>query len=125
MGPVELAIRAGLAPPVALATPAQDKPFTVEAFNDRGMVLLLGKQEARTPISWPCLEGIIEYLRGRSWVRLGSKFEVDADPDTLDAYLKTCIKRATAAWVAAVLEAAGVVEIRRERPVTARLSRGF
>ena len=56
---------------------------------------------------------------------IGSKFDVGSDIGTLDAYLKGCFKRATAAWVAAVLESAGVIEIRLTRPAEVRLRPGF
>lgn len=56
---------------------------------------------------------------------IGSKYETTADPGTLDGYLKGCIKRATAGWVAAVLESADVVEIDRGRPARVRLNPAF
>jgi hypothetical protein len=88
-------------------------------------VLLLGVQRAWTPIRWSCLEGVPEFLRGRGWVPIGSVFAIEGSDDTLDGYLKTCLKRATAGWVAVVLERAGVVDIDRERPARVRLSGGF
>jgi len=40
----------------------------------------------------------------------------------LDGYLKRCIKRQTANYVAVVLERAGVLELDRERPARVRLT---
>ena len=57
----------------------------------------------------------------REWVPIGSKYETTADARTLDGYLKGYMKRATAGWVAAVLERAGVIEIDRSRPARVRL----
>ena len=124
-GPVEAAVRAAIAAGTQLTTPAQGKPFSVAQVDGRGIVLLLGKEEARTPLSWQCVEGIATFLRARGWVEIGSRFDTAADPSTLDGYLKRHIKRATAGWVAAVLEHAGVVEIDRGRPARFRLNAGF
>lgn len=85
------------------------------------MVLLLGEQEAWTALTWSCLEGVIPFLARRGWVEVGSRYDVTGSPDTLDGYLKGCTKRATAGWVAAVLERAEVLEIDRSRPVRVRL----
>ena len=125
MGPVERAIRSRIRAPFELSTPARGAPFVVQRITDRGIVLLLGEHRAYTPLSWECLEGIADYLRGRGWMKIGSKYAVTADPDTLDAYLKRCIKTATAGWVAAVLEYVGVVGINRSRPATVRLEAGY
>jgi hypothetical protein len=124
-GPVEQAVRATVAPGERLRTPSQGAPFTVRSVDRRGVVLLLGKQETATPISWPILEGVTEFLIGRGWVPIGSVFDTQADDRTLDGYLKRHIKRATAGWVAALLERAKVVQIDREQPSKVRLASGF
>jgi len=97
----------------------------VARLDPQHLVLLLGRNEVWTPISWTCLEGVPDFLRGRGWVVIGSKYVTSGDPDTLDGYLKDFIKRATAGWVAAVLEHAGVVEIDRGRPARVRLTSTF
>ena len=125
MGPVERVVRAAYQPPVRLVTAARGAPFVLKAIRRDGLVILLGRQEAHTPITWECLEGVPNFLRGRGWVRIGSRFETDADPGTLDEYMKGCIKRATAGWIAAFLEGAGVVEIFRGRPTRVRLRPGY
>ncbi len=89
------------------------------------LVLLLGANQAHTPLPWSCLEGIPDFLRDRGWVRTGSKFSTDADEGTLDAYLKKCLKRSTANWVAEVLRRAGVVEISAATPVSLKLNAGW
>ena len=84
-------------------------------------LILLGVKEARTSLSWSCIEGVRPFLAGRSWVPIGSRYETVADRRTLDGYLKGCIKRATAGWVAALLERAGIIEIDRQPPARVRL----
>ena len=121
---VERAVRANLSEGERLHTPAQAAAFTIARLDHDALVLLLGKKEAWTPIAWSCLEGIPEFLRGRGWVLIGSVFSTSSEPGSLDSYLKTCLKRATAGWVAVVLERAGVVEIDRTRPVRVRLAAG-
>jgi hypothetical protein len=125
MGPVERAIKRTFTPPVFLTTLSRSAPFVLEKFTLQGLVLLLGAQQTATPITWECLEGLPDYLRGRGWVRIGSKYEMTADLGTLDAYLKGCIARATGGWVAAVLEEAEVLDLLRGRPAEVRLRRGF
>ena len=125
MGPVTRAITSNIHPGDKLHTPAQGAEFEVTQIDGDGIVLLLGKKQAWTPLRWDCLEGVPVFLRGKGWVDIGSKFDTSADPSTLDGYLKNCIKRATAGWVAVVLERSGVVEIDRGRPARVRLSRSF
>jgi hypothetical protein len=43
-------------------------------------------------------------------------------PAGLDEYLKEFLKRATASWVAALLEHAGVLSIDRSRPTHVKLN---
>ena len=97
----------------------------VRALVVSGCVLLLGAGQWRTPLSWECMEGAAGFLRGRGWTIVGSSYEVEGDPNTLDGYLKGCIYRATANWVARVLEKAGVVELDGQRPLSLRLRQGY
>ena len=123
-GQVQRAIRAAVPSGARLSTPARGAPFVVARVDDRGIVLLLGEQQAWTPLTWDCLEGIVPFLAGKGWVEIGSRYETRVDPNTLDGYLKGCLKRATAGWVAAVLERSGLVEIDRRRPARVRLAGG-
>ena len=125
MGPVERAVRRHTAAGMRLLTPTGRGSFVVERIDGDGIVLLLGAQEAWTRLSWACLEGAGRFLSDRSWVRIGSVYSTAADPHTLDGYLKHHVKRATAGWVAALLERAEVVEIDRTRPATVRLAPTF
>jgi len=125
MGPVERAIRGSVAPGETLVTPTGRGQFVVERMDDVGLVLLLGKGRWWTRLTWRCLEGIVPYLARRSWVMIGSRYDTHAYPETLDGYLKGCVKRATAGWVAVVLERAGIVDVDRSRPVRVRLRRGI
>jgi hypothetical protein len=85
------------------------------------VVLLLGEKEAWTPLPWRALEGVPDLLRGRGWVPIGSVYATTSTAGTLDAYLKGFLKRATAGWVAVVLEEAGVLTIDRSRPSRVQL----
>jgi hypothetical protein len=50
-----------------------------------------------------------DFLRGRGWVLIGSIYSTDSTPGSLDEHLKGFLKRATAGWVAVVLETAAVI----------------
>jgi len=52
-------------------------------------------------------------------------YSVDSQAGSLDEYLKRFLSRATAGWVAAVLERADVLEIDRSRPARVRLGPGW
>ncbi len=120
-GRVRRAVVERLRPGQRLGTVPTGAPFVVHMIDSAGIVLFLGAQEAWTRISWACLEGIVPFLSGRGWVKVGSRYETAGEPSTLDGYLKGCIKRATAGWVAAVLEAAGIMDVDRSRPTKVRL----
>jgi hypothetical protein len=121
-GPIERAIRANVRSGATLTTPARGAPFTVATIDGRGVVLLLGAQEAQTRFTWHALEGVWDLLAGGGWLTIGTSFTSSATPGTLDAYLKLHVRRATAGWVAALLEAAGVVQIDRRPPARIRLA---
>jgi hypothetical protein len=121
-GPVERAVRGTVRSGDVLSTPVGGRPFEVARVNADGVVLLFGEKRTPTPFRWPVLEGVLEFLRGKEWVEIGSSFSNDARPGTLDEYLKKegHIRRATAGWVAVLLEEAGVVKIDRRRPARVR-----
>lgn len=115
-GRVEQAVRASVAPGEPLNTPTGRGAFSIARYTTEGLVLLLGAKEAWTPLPWTALEQIPDLLRGRSWVRIGSSYSTDAVAGSLDEHLKRFLARATAGWVAVVLERAGVLEIDRSPP---------
>lgn len=121
VGPIERRIRNTCSPGLVLSTPTGRGQFSIARIDDDGIVLLLGAKEAWTPLSWEWIEGIGKFLASGEWFPIGSKYESSADLGTLDAYLKGYLKRATAGWVAVVLEHAGVVEIDRRPPARVRL----
>ncbi len=121
MGSVQRAVRASVKPGKELRTPTGRGVFTVASYSDDALVLLLGEKGAWTPLPWIALEEVPDLLRGRGWVPIGGSYDVAGTPGTLDAHLKQYLKRATAGWVAVVLEAAGVVELDRARPARVRL----
>ncbi len=121
---VEHAIRTSVVAGSRLPTPTGQAAFLVDELRPDCLVLLLGEKRAYTPLAWECLEGIPGFLRGRGWVLIGANRHLPGDASTLDGYLKTCMKRQTANYVAVVLERAGVVEIDRTRPARVRSLQG-
>lgn len=122
---VEAAVRGAVSPGDRLATPSGRGQFTVARFTSDGLVLLLGEKEAWTPLPWQALEQIPDLLRDRGWVLIGSVYSTGSAPGSLDEHLKKFLKRATAGWVAVVLEKAGVVTVDRARPARVRLRPGW
>lgn len=124
-GPVETAVRRAVHPEDQLATPSGRGRFTVADYTPDGLVLLLGEKEAWTPLPWQALEQIPDFLRGRGWVLIGSVYSTGSPEGSLDEHLKTFLKRATAGWVAVVLEKAEVITIDRARPARIKLRLGW
>jgi hypothetical protein len=87
--------------------------------------LLLGEKMAWTPLPWRALEQVPDFLRGRGWVLIGSVYSMDSQPVSLDEHLKRFLKRATAGWVAVVLERAAVITVDRSRPARIKLRLGW
>jgi hypothetical protein len=48
---------------------------------------------------------------------IAGSYSISSKPGSLDKHLKRSVNRATAAWIAGVLETAGVVTIDRGRPI--------
>ena len=65
MGPVQQALRRTFTAPVTLHTLGQGKEFALAGVDREGIVLLLGRNRARTRLSWECLESIPVFLRSR------------------------------------------------------------
>lgn len=122
--PVQQSIRATITPGATLRTAARGAPFVVERIDSNGMVLLLGATNVPTSFDWRCLEGIPSFLRGKGWVEVGSRYG-PAETGTLHDYMLGCVNRATANWIAKVLEVAGVVELDGGRPLRVRLRADF
>jgi hypothetical protein len=91
----------------------------VAALTPSALVLDLA-EKWRTSIPWTCLEGIVPFISVRERVPIGSRYQTGGIEGTLDGYLKAYVNRATAAWIAAVLESAEIVEIDRRPPATVR-----
>ena len=124
-GLVEQAVRSAVSPGQRLSTPSGRGTFSVARYPADKIVLLLGEKEAWTPIPWHALEAVPEFLRGRSWVPIGSTYSTQAIEGTLDGHLKGYIARSTGGWVAVVLEMAGVIQINRSRPARVKLLGGW
>jgi hypothetical protein len=108
-----------------LATPSGRGQFSVAEYTGYGITLLLGEKQAWTPLPWQALEQVPDLLRGRGWVLIGSVYSTDSTPGSLDAHLKTFLKRATAGWIAVVLEKAGVITSDRTPPARIKLRPGW
>jgi hypothetical protein len=124
-GMVEDAIRGAVTPGDVLATPSGRGHFSLAPFTTDDLVLLLGEQQWRTPLPWHALEEIPDFLRGRDWAPIGSLYSNDSLPGSLDEHLKNYERRATAGWVAVILEKAAVVQIDRVRPARIKLRPGW
>ena len=122
-GIAETAIRDKLHNGQRLGTPSQGAPFVIERIDNRGVVLLMGQKETQTPFNWKVLEGALDFLKQKGWVPIGSVYENAAASGTFDEYLKGHIQRATAGWVSSLFEAAGLVQIDRNRPSRVRAIR--
>lgn len=116
------AIARAVSPGLRLRTPAEGKPFEVQTVDASGVVLLLGQQREYTRLTWGCLEGALAFIGERGNVRIGTIFSVESDPESLDGYLKQCVKRATASWVASLFEHANLVT-NRPSPTCSRSNR--
>ena len=122
---VETAVRAAITPGDVLATPSGRGQFTIARYTTDSLVLLLGENEARTPLPWRALEEIPDFLRGRNWVLIGGVYSTGSRQGSLDEHLKRYKKTVTAGWVAVVLEKAAVITIDRSRPAQIKLRAGY
>jgi hypothetical protein len=117
---IEPAVRSAVRAGSQLSTPSGRGQFVVRDIDTQGVVLLLGAGQYPVHLPWTCLEGVTSVLASGDWVPIGSSYRSVGEEGTLDGYLKGCTKTATAGWVAALLEAAGLVEIDRSRPARVR-----
>jgi hypothetical protein len=124
-GPVEKAVRGAVSPGDQLSTPSGRGRFTVARCTADGLVLLLGEKQAWTPLPWRALEEVPDFLRGRDWVLISGVYSTGSRQGSLDEHLKRFLKRATAGWVAVVLETAAVITIDRSPPARVRLCPGW
>jgi hypothetical protein len=124
MGPVEQAIRARFpAGQATLETLSRGARFELR-WDEKGILVYLGKQRTPSRLAWRCLEGVPSHLRGQGWMLAGGMNTVAGEPGTLDEHLKKCVKVNTSRWIARVLRDAGVVDIRTD-PIEVRLASRF
>src|SRR5688572_30142915 len=90
-GQVEAAVRSTIAEGESLPTPTGRAEFVVSKVTGRGVVLELGKQRTATSIAWSCLEGAADFLRGRSWIPIGSTetWQATQAPSTIHEEART------------------------------------
>ena len=124
-GRAEDAIRAAVTPGDVLATAPTRGHFTIGHRTPDALILPPGEKEARTPLPRRALEEIPDFLHGRDWVLIGSVYSTGSAQGSPDKHLKRHLKRATAGWVAAVLEKAAVITIDRSRPAHIRPRPGW
>ena len=124
-GVVETAIRELIAPGAILRTVPKRAPFEVRELSERALVLLFGRMKTRTNISWSCLESTMRLLTHGDWVEIRSVHDTTGVPGSLDGHLKSNggPRRTVGGYVAAVLEAAGIVEVDTSKPARVRLSK--
>jgi hypothetical protein len=123
MDDVEGAIRKHLSPGQQLFTDAGRKPFLVGEINEIALVLLVGKQRTRTTVRWAQLLAALDELPHHQWIEVGSRYNVHADPKTLDGALKKhVVKRAIANYVATVPVSAELAEVDGGRPLRIKLT---
>ena len=123
MKAVETAIR-HVNPKTLFTVPAGAR-FEVHNRSRVGVELLFGKSKTRTLIQWTCLEGIPAFLNTKDWVEIGAIQNVTVKPETLEAYLRTCLPRSTGEYVAALLAATQIVDVDPRRPAKVRLKKGW
>jgi hypothetical protein len=117
MGPVESAIRRSPQVRQPLFTPAQQQRFTVDTIDEEGVTLRIGRLGTRTSFTWETLEGIRRRFMDEEWIVIGGGHNAVGVPGTLDGEVKRVVNRDAAGHLASLLEAAGVVELDRHRPV--------
>lgn len=121
-GLVEERLRNKIKPGKKLTTPARNSPFKMTAFSDKGVVLSVGERAARATLPWPCLEALPRFLVGRGWVPLSGAFDPQTSSGTLETHLLAYGSTVSPGALAALLEAAEIVELDAERPAKVRLS---
>ena len=91
--PVEAVIRQMR--PRTLFTDPGGARIEVDNLAPDAVELLFGGSKTRTVIRWTCLEGIPAFLHEKGWVEIGATHSVTVKPGTLEAYLRTCLRRCT------------------------------
>lgn len=119
-GPVQRAIRDAVQPGELLATASGRSEFSVAEYTAEACVLAVGPKRVRRPVPWPALEGAAAWLAGRDWTPVGSSFGGEPVPGTLDAHLRSTVRRSVAGWVAVLLVRAGLAEA-EQRPLRVRV----
>lgn len=103
-------MRAAVRPGELLKTPTGRGTFIVAGTPEKDSSSSPARTRRGRRYRGPPWRRSTDLLPGRSWVRIGSPYSTDAAEGTLDAHLKRFLARATAGWVAVVLERAGVLE---------------
>ena len=123
MGIIEAAIRKTVRPGMRLGTVPRRAPFEVQELSEDAVVLLFGDRKTRTVISWSCLENLMQLLIRPGWVEIRAVHDTTGVSGSLDGCIKSNggPRRTVGGYVAAVLEAAEVVDVDLNRPAKVRL----
>ena len=123
MGFVEANVRKFVEPGMMLGTVPRRASFEVLELAADDIVLLFGKKKTRTVISWSCLEKTMQFMAHRDWIEIRSVHDTTGVPGSLDGYIKSNggPKRTVGGYVAAILEAAGIVDVDTHSPAKIRL----
>ena len=98
------------------------KEFKIVHINSEKIIVETGKKPSRLKIPVSALEEIPDFLRGKGWVKIGAIHEISSNEVSLDSFLKKYSHGTSlAAYVAPLLELAGIAEICRLRPAKIRL----
>jgi len=111
---------------MVLTTPVERVQFTINSIDaEKGMVVF--SVGAKTPVGIPrkCWNGIPDFLRGKGWVLIGSRYDT-APIGTLQEYLDQWWSEgkthtSDAGYVASVLEYLKIVEVDHCRPSKVKL----
>jgi len=123
------AIRRKIRVGTILYTPSKTKrraTFEVESTDDP-VTFRVGRTKGRMRVPKSCLNGIPDFLRGKGWVRSGSRHE-EAIEGTLEDYLdrhKGKRGGSFASYVVPVLQEAGVIELQYGKHLEVKLSENF
>lgn len=111
---------------LVLYTPVRRAQFTVDSIDaENGMVVFFVGTKTRIKIPRACWDGILSFLRGKDWVKIGARHNtapLGTFEEYLDQYWKQGKTHASgASYVVPVLEHLRIVEVDHSIPSKVRL----
>ena len=116
-----------ICPGMVMYTPVRRAQFTVDSIDlENGMVVFSVGAKTRIKIPRACWDGIPNFLRGKNWIKIGSRHDT-APRGTFEEYLDQWWSEGKshasgASYVVPVLEYLGIVEVDHNMPSKVRLS---